>query len=113
MDLESKRCTPCRGGIPPLTADAAESLRREVPAWELQQESSRIVRRFAFADYAAALAFVDAISAIAEAEGHHPDICFGWGYAVVTLYTHKIRGLHENDFIIAAKFDRVFAEAAG
>lgn len=113
MDLEHMRCTPCRGGIPPLTAEAAASLQLAVPDWELQQESSRIVRRFAFGDYAAALAFVNAISAIAEEEGHHPDVCFGWGYAVVTLYTHKISGLHENDFIMAAKFDRVFAAPAG
>lgn len=113
MDLEGKRCTPCQGGIPPLTAEAAASLQQAAPAWGLQQDSTRIVRAFTFRAYADALAFVDAISAVAEAEGHHPDICFGWGYATVTLYTHKIKGLHENDFIMAAKFDRVFAERSG
>lgn len=113
MHLEHKHCTPCRGGISPLTPDEAAGRQHAVPEWTLQQSSTCLVRRFEFADYAAALAFVTAISAIAEDEGHHPDVCFGWGYANVTLYTHKISGLHENDFIMAAKFDRVFADGAG
>lgn len=110
MEFHEKTCVPCKGGVPALTVEEAVRFSRNVPAWRVGYDSTRLVRDFKFKNYAAALAFVNAISLIAEAEGHHPDICFGWGYATVTLYTHKIKGLHENDFIMAAKFDRVFAE---
>ena len=70
-------------------------------------DASRIERRFTFKNFAEAFAFVQQASDLAEREGHHPDICFGWGYATVSLYTHKIRGLHENDFIMAAKLDEI------
>lgn len=112
MELHEKACTPCRGGVPPLSGEEAEALRSKVPDWELTESATRLVRQFRFKTYAQALAFVNAISALAEAGGHHPDICFGWGYATVTLWTHKIMGLHENDFIMAAKFDRVFEKPA-
>lgn len=111
MDLHEKACTPCRGGVPPLTGEEAATSKANLPQWELREEATRLVRQFRFKTYADALAFVNAISAVAETEGHHPDICFGWGYATVTLWTHKIKGLHENDFIMAAKFDRVFERA--
>lgn len=107
MELHEKPCTACRGGVPPLTGDEAASLGVNVPEWELREGATRLVRRFSFSNFADALAFVDAIGAVAEAEGHHPDVCFGWGYATVTLWTHKIHGLHDNDFIVAAKIDRV------
>lgn len=112
MELVEKVCTPCRGGIPPLTPQQAALFAPQVPDWQVAGGPDRLVREFPFADYAQALAFVNAISAVAEAEGHHPDIAFGWGYVKVTLYTHKIKGLHENDFIMAAKFDRVFTDQA-
>lgn len=108
MELHEKACTSCRDGVPPLSGEEAESLGSKVPAWEVRDGATHLVRQFRFKTYADALAFVNTISALAEAEGHHPDICFGWGYATVTLWTHKIKGLHENDFIMAAKFDRVF-----
>jgi 4a-hydroxytetrahydrobiopterin dehydratase len=110
MDLHEKTCVPCQGGIPALTADEAARFLPNIPAWRLDHDATRLVRNFTFETYAAALTFVTAISRVAEAEGHHPDICFGWGYATVTLYTHKIKGLHENDVIMAAKFDKLFAE---
>ena len=106
--LASKACTPCRGGMPPLTRDEAERHRRETPDWSLLDEPQRIERRFKFKNFAEAFVFVTKAAELAEAEGHHPDITFGWGYATVSLYSHKIKGLHENDFIIAAKLDRIF-----
>ena len=108
MELHEQTCTPCRGGVPPMAPDAAARLAQTVPAWRLADNATRLVREFKFVDYARALAFVNAISAVAEAEGHHPDIALGWGYATVTLFTHKIHGLHDNDFIMAAKFDRLY-----
>ena len=103
MSLTAKSCVPCRGGVPPLGPDEAKRYLREVPGWALGGAASRIERHFSFADFAETLAFVNRVGALAEAEGHHPDICFGWGTCNVVFYTHKIKGLHENDFIMAAK----------
>jgi len=108
-ELASKTCTPCRGGEPPLGADDAAGFMRRVPEWSLIEDGTRIERTFKFRNFAAALAFVNRVGSLAEEEGHHPDIAFGWGYARITLYTHKIGGLHENDFIMAAKIDRIEA----
>jgi 4a-hydroxytetrahydrobiopterin dehydratase len=115
MEFREQSCIPCRGGIAPLTLDQATGFAVNVRNWRLPDDAAHLTRDFQFHNYAAALAFVNAISDIAEAEGHHPDIRFGWGYASVTLSTHKIKGLHENDFIMAAKIDHVFANltAAG
>jgi 4a-hydroxytetrahydrobiopterin dehydratase len=103
MALDAKSCTPCRGGIPPLDRAEAERLLPEAPGWSLEDGATRITRRFTFDDFAAAMTFVQRVGELAEAEGHHPDICFGWGYCEVAFQTHKIQGLHENDFIMAAK----------
>jgi 4a-hydroxytetrahydrobiopterin dehydratase len=105
--LVGKTCTPCRGGTPPLEAEAAAQLRAQTPQWELKEDAHRIERTFRFRDFREALSFVDAVGGLAEAEGHHPDVSFGWGYATVSLRTKKIKGLHENDFILAAKIDRL------
>jgi len=110
--LAEKTCTPCRGGIPPLTRAEAEGLQAQAPQWELRDEAHRIERTFRLGNFREALGFVQQIGALAEAEGHHPDISFGWGYATVSLRTKKIKGLHENDFILASKIDRL-AEKAG
>jgi 4a-hydroxytetrahydrobiopterin dehydratase len=110
-DLAGKTCVPCRGGVPPMPKAEAEGYLREAPGWTLIDDGKRIERAFKHKDFKAALAFVNQVGAIAEDEGHHPDITFGWGYAKVSLYTHKIKGLHENDFIMAAKINRL-AEAA-
>ena len=107
MALDAKTCTPCRGGIPPLDRAAAEALLTQAPGWTLDEGATRITRRFAFPDFASAMTFVRRVGDIAEAEGHHPDVCFSWGYARVSLQTKKIKGLHENDFIMAAKVDRL------
>jgi 4a-hydroxytetrahydrobiopterin dehydratase len=102
-----KVCTPCQGGVPPLDPDQAAEYLAEVPGWTLLDEGRAIERTYRFGNFGEALAFVDRVGALAESEGHHPDICFGWGYAKVSLQTKKIKGLHENDFIIAAKIDRL------
>ncbi len=103
--LTTKNCVPCKGGVPPLTADEAKHYLGETPNWALDGAASRVERRFAFRNFVEALDFVNRVGALAEAEGHHPDISFGWGYCNVVLSTHKIKGLHENDFIMAAKID--------
>jgi 4a-hydroxytetrahydrobiopterin dehydratase len=103
MSLTQQTCVPCQGGIPPLTPEEASGYLDQVPGWELKDGSKQLHRKFSFDDFVEALAFVNKVGAVAEEEGHHPDISFGWGYADIVLFTHKIQGLHENDFIMAAK----------
>src|ERR1700675_2993832 len=102
-DLTSQACTPCRGGTPPLTMADAERYLERVPGWTLVGDGHRIERNFRFKDFKEAMDFVAKIGSLSEAEGHHPDISFGWGWATVSWQTKKIKGLHENDFIMAAK----------
>src|SRR3984893_12212723 len=108
--LAGKTCTPCKGGVPPLTPQEDLALVRQVPRWELCDDARSIERTFRFRDFREALGFVQRVGEVAEAEGHHPDIRFGWGYATVSLQTKKIKGLHENDFIVAAKIDPLVDE---
>jgi 4a-hydroxytetrahydrobiopterin dehydratase len=112
LALAEKSCTPCRGGIPPLTEEEAAAYHVQAPDWELLDQAKRIERTYRFKNFGGAFEFVERAGALAEAEGHHPDISFGWGYATVSLRTKKIQGLHENDFIMAAKLDRIAAEGA-
>ena len=106
--LAEKTCTPCRGGVPPLTGDQAQRFQAQAPNWELADDAHRIQRTFRFRNFREALVFVQEVGELAETEGHHPDINFGWGYVTVSLSTKKIKGLHENDFIMATKIDRIF-----
>ena len=108
-ELAAKTCTPCRGGVQPLGPEEAERYLPEAPDWQLRDDARRIERTFWFKNFKQALAFVERVGALAEDEGHHPDITFGWGYATISLHTHKIKGLHENDFIMAAKIDQLIA----
>ena len=110
--LVEKTCTPCRGGIPPLDAAAAAALQREAPQWDLLDAATRIARTYRFKNFREAFGFVARAAELAEAEAHHPDVSFGWGYATLSLRTKKIKGLHENDFIMAAKLDRIARDAA-
>ncbi|MBV8590851.1 MAG: 4a-hydroxytetrahydrobiopterin dehydratase [Acetobacteraceae bacterium] len=105
--LAQKTCTPCRGGIPPLTRAEAERFHAEAPEWVLADDAHRIERTYRFKNFRATFDFVSRVAELAEAEGHHPDVSFGWGYATISLHTHKIKGLHENDFIMAAKIDQL------
>lgn len=102
-DLLAKNCTPCRGGVPTLTLAEAERYLAQTPEWQVVDAGSRIERTFQFRDFRQAMDFVARIGALAEREGHHPDISFGWGWAKISWQTKKIKGLHENDFIMAAK----------
>jgi 4a-hydroxytetrahydrobiopterin dehydratase len=105
-DLASKTCTPCRGGVPPLAGRELEALAKQVPEWKVVN-GHHISRGFKFPDFVQALAFVNKVGAIAEEQGHHPDILLSWGKAEVTTWTHKINGLTESDFILAAKIDKI------
>lgn len=103
MSLESKKCVPCQGGVPVISADVAQSMMDQVPGWRLTDEARKLERGFEFKNFAQAMAFANQVGNLSEEQGHHPDISFGWGYCTVVFYTHKIGGLHENDFIMAAK----------
>jgi 4a-hydroxytetrahydrobiopterin dehydratase len=111
--LVEKTCTPCRGGVPPLERAEAEARLAEAPDWALLDDARRIERGFRFGNFREAAEFVGQVGELAEAEGHHPDIAFGWGYATVSLQTKKIGGLHENDIIMATKIDRIFSRRQG
>ncbi|GEO14166.1 4a-hydroxytetrahydrobiopterin dehydratase [Microvirga aerophila] len=90
-----------------MSSAEVETFRTKVPEWTVADSSSRIERTFRFRNFAEAFAFVQKVAELAESEGHHPDVSFGWGYVTVSLQTKKIKGLHENDFIIAAKLDEI------
>ena len=99
-------CGPCKGGTPPIKGQQLEQLHRQVSDWEVIEEH-HLRRQFKFADFAGALAFVNRVGELAEQQGHHPDVELSWGKAVVKLHTHKIGGLSENDFIMAARIDQL------
>lgn len=105
MSLSDKRCVPCKGDVPALTRDEIQPLLQQVDGWELAEQANRIRRTFAFPDFRTALTFVNHVGELAEEMGHHPEIRFGWGHASVEIWTHKIGGLHENDFVLAARID--------
>ena len=104
--LAEKSCVPCRGGVPALKGKELEDLHRQVPDWEVLNEH-HLKRTFTFPDFVSALAFVNRVGEVAEKEGHHPDIFLAWGKAEVTIWTHKVDGLTESDFILAAKIERL------
>jgi len=107
MELSNKRCVPCRGDVPAMGAEEAGRLISQVSGWTLEEEAKGILREFRFRNFAEAMQFARQVGEIAEAEGHHPDLSVGWGYCTVRFRTHSIRGLHENDFIMAAKVNRL------
>ncbi|HSS38962.1 MAG TPA: 4a-hydroxytetrahydrobiopterin dehydratase [Polyangia bacterium] len=111
--LKDKHCVPCEGGVPSLDEATARLLLDEVSGWTLRTPSgpsgqpAQITKRFEFADFLGAMAFVDKMAALAEQEGHHPDFCVHYSRVDVTLWTHAARGLSENDFILASKLDAI------
>ena len=105
-NLADKNCVPCRGGVPPLQGNELEEFHRSVPNWTVTEEH-HILREFSFPDFKQALDFVNRVGEIAENQGHHPDILLSWGKVEIILWTHKIDGLTESDFIMAAKIDRL------
>ena len=104
--LADKQCVPCRGGVPALKGAELEQLHKSVPAWTVVREH-HLEREFRFPDFKQALEFVNRVGAVAEEQGHHPDILLAWGKAGITIWTHKVDGLTESDFIMAAKIDRL------
>ncbi len=108
--LAAEKCVPCRGGVPPLQGDDLAALSRELgDGWRVIGEH-HLEKEFTLPDFAAALALTNRIGAVAEREGHHPDIFLAWGKVRVTIWTHKVDGLTRNDFVLAAKIDRVAGE---
>jgi len=106
--LVNKKCVPCHGGVSALTpAEAKKKLGLVESGWKLVEDDKALKREFKFPDFYRATSFVNAVAHIANVEDHHPDIEFGWGYARIRYQTHAIGGLHENDFICAAKIDGI------
>jgi 4a-hydroxytetrahydrobiopterin dehydratase len=105
-DLSSRQCIPCRGGVPPLQGQEITNLLTELNGWEVVNQH-HLKKTLSFANFREAQQFVNQIGDLAEEQGHHPDICFGWGHAEITIWTHKIDGLTESDFILAAKIDKL------
>lgn len=105
-ELASKTCVPCKGGVPPVKGNELNGYLKQVSGWKAVNEH-HLTKTFTFPDFKQALAFVNKVGAIAEEQGHHPDILLTWGKAEVTTWTHKIDGLTESDFILAAKIDQV------
>jgi 4a-hydroxytetrahydrobiopterin dehydratase len=106
MSLAEKHCIPCRGGVPPLQGAELDKMRSQVSGWEVVN-AHHISKTFTFPDFQKALDFVNRVGAIAEQEGHHPDLHLSWGKVSVETWTHKIDGLTESDFILAAKIDQI------
>ena len=107
--LASKTCVPCRGGTPPLKGTELDQIHKQLPhsaQWKVINQH-HITRTFTFPDFKQALDFVNRVGALAEEQGHHPDILLTWGKAEITLWTHKVDGLSESDFIMAAKIDQL------
>ena len=105
-ELSERQCVPCRGGVPPLKGEEIEDLLRQLDGWQVVNEH-HLQRTYPFKDFRESLQFVNRVGELAEEQGHHPDICFGWGKADVTIWTHKIDGLTESDFVLAAKIDKL------
>jgi 4a-hydroxytetrahydrobiopterin dehydratase len=106
-DLAAKACVPCRGGVPPLNGEELASLQKQVDGWNVIEEH-HITKTFKFPDFRGALKFVNRVGELAEEQAHHPDIFLAWGKVEITTWTHKINGLTESDFILAAKIDQLY-----
>lgn len=105
-ELAERQCVPCRGGVPPLSGDELKNYSQQLPAWEVVNQH-HLTRNYQFKDFRETLEFVNRVGELAEEQGHHPDICFGWGKAEISIWTHKIDGLTESDFVLAAKIDKL------
>ena len=105
--LDEKTCIPCKGGVPALHGAELSALKAQVPGWETPNEH-HLFRAFTFPDFKTALDFVNKAGAVAEEQQHHPDLLLSWGKVEVTIYTHKIDGLTESDFILAAKIEKLY-----
>jgi 4a-hydroxytetrahydrobiopterin dehydratase len=105
-DLATKSCVPCRGGVPPLKGEELAALEKQVDDWNVI-EGHHLAKTFTFPDFREALKFVNRVGELAEEQGHHPDLFLAWGKVAITIWTHKVNGLTESDFIMAAKIDQL------
>ena len=109
-DLSKKKCIACDGNIPPFDISEIHRYLKKVDGWDVKSDKDKIyylIKEFKFKNFLESQNFINKVGEIAEKEGHHPDISFGWGYAKVKIFTHSIKGLHESDFVLAAKVDRI------
>ena len=109
-DLSEKKCVPCEGNIPPFEIDEIHKYLNQVDGWEVVEDKIdgyHLIKSFKFENFLKSQDFVNKVGQIAEIEGHHPDLWYGWGYARIKIYTHAIKGLAESDFILAAKIDKI------
>ena len=112
MELISKKCVPCEKGAPVVAPEREQALLEQLPDWTVREEDGvrQLQREFLFPDFASAMQFANQVAFLAEEEGHHPIVLLQWGRVRVTWWTFKIRGLHENDFIMAGKTDVAYSE---
>jgi len=109
-DLSQKKCIPCRGGIPSFDISEIHKYLKKVNGWDVKKNKDEVYfieKYFKFKNFSESQKFVNNVGTLAEVEGHHPDIIFGWGYAKIQIFTHKIKGLVESDFILASKIDQI------
>ncbi len=109
-DLADKKCIPCEGGIPSFDISQIHTYLKKVDGWDVKSDEEKayfLIKEFKFENFLKSQKFVNKVGDVAESEGHHPDISFGWGYAKIKIFTHAIKGLHESDFVLAAKIDRI------
>jgi len=104
-NLLNKKCVPCEGGVAPLSKEQIEGYLKITPSWQLSGDGKKISKEYKFKDFIGAINFVNHVAEIAETEGHHPDIHINYNKVLLELWTHAIGGLHDNDFILAAKID--------
>ena len=109
-ELADKKCIPCEGGIPSFDLKEIHKYLKKVDGWDVKSDDNKtyyLLKEFKFENFRESQKFVNDVGNIAENEAHHPDIWFGWGYAKIKIFTHAIKGLHESDFVLAAKVDRI------
>ena len=108
-DLDKKSCIPCKGGIPAFDLEEIHKYLKKVDGWDVKKKDEIyfLEKNFTFKNFSESQKFVNEVGNIAEKEAHHPDIWFGWGYAKIKIFTHAIKGLHESDFVLAAKIDKL------
>ena len=110
IDLDKKNCIPCRGGISPFDISEIHKYLKKVDGWDVKRNKNEtyfLEKNFKFKNFLDSQKFINEVGNIAEVESHHPDISFGWGYAKIKIFTHKINGLVESDFILAAKINKI------
>mgnify|MGYP005730103379 FL=1 len=109
-DLAKKKCIPCEGSTPPFNIKEIHKYLKQVDGWKVIEDKIdgfHLIKNFKFDNFLQSLDFINNVARIAEEEGHHPDLWFGWGYARIKIFTHAIKGLAESDFILAAKIDKI------